>query len=97
MQTKVAIKRNGQLKEAFFSNKNTANIASHFPQAEENLSKELLTNSTIKAASSIFLLITLLAYFRILNEIRHTKVAINKLRFNYWCAFKMLYPKHFFW
>ncbi|MFC4197412.1 hypothetical protein ACFOUY_11970 [Pedobacter jamesrossensis] len=96
-QKKEAITQKSKIKETFVSSKTTSKITLNLPQEQENLGKDLIKNSTLKGVSVYFILFTFIAFFLSVNKIINTKVSIKKLRFNYWCLFKMLYPKHVFW
>lgn len=96
-QMKESSAKKSKIREAFVSYKSASKTSINFSQEQENLERDFITNSTIKTVSGYFILFTVLAFFISVNKIINAKVAIKKLRFNYWCLFKMLYPKHVFW
>jgi len=72
-------------------------LKSDFQPDNDSLQKDLVNNPVLKIASSAFLLLGFLVFLFIKHNIADTKVAIKRLNYNYWCLFKMLYPKHVFW
>ena len=90
-----AVKKNSEI--TFVSNKNTLKFNTNFNHENESLGKDFISVSTLKMAASSFILLTFLAIFLLKNLIVNAKVVIKRLKYNYWCLFKMLYPKHVFW
>lgn len=70
---------------------------SNLNQDNESLQKDSIGISPLKISFGALVPITFLLFPLLKNKIVNTKVIIKRLRYNYWCLFKMLYPKHVFW
>ncbi|MDQ0637712.1 hypothetical protein QF042_001277 [Pedobacter sp. W3I1] len=84
-------------KISFISSKKNIKSNSGFNQDSESLQKDFINSSIVKISSSAFVIITFLLFLFFKNKIINAKVVIKRLKHNYWCLFKMLYPKHVFW
>jgi hypothetical protein len=84
-------------KISFISSKKNIKSNSDFNQDSESLQKDFINSPIIKILSSAFVLITFLLFLFFKNQTINTKVVIKRLKYNYRCLFKMLYPKHVFW
>ncbi|MBB4110412.1 hypothetical protein GGQ60_004440 [Pedobacter zeae] len=81
---------------SFLTGKKSIRQNSGFNQDKESLQKDFINSPGVKISSSSFVLITFLLFLFFKNK-TIDKVVIKRLKHNYWCSFKMLYPKHFFW
>jgi len=84
-------------KISFITGKKIIRHNSDFNQDNESFQKDFITRSIVKVSPSVFVLITFLLFLFFKNKTINTKVIIKTLKYHYWCLFKMLYPKHFFW
>lgn len=84
-------------KTTFVSCKNSTKYSAHFQHENESLEKDFITNPSLKLTVGYFILFTFLAFFTSKNHAVDSKIVIKRLKYNYWCLFKMLYPKHVFW
>ena len=84
-------------KISFFSCKKNISLNLGFNQDNESLQKDFINSSLVKISSGAFVLITFWLFLFFKNKTVNTKVVIKRLKHNYWCLFKMLYPKHVFW
>jgi len=93
-------KDNGLKKSAevsFIYGKKLVKINTDFIRDYENLQKDFINNSVVKISYAVCFLLTFLFFLFLKNQAIHAKIIIRRLKFNYWCQFKMLYPKHVFW
>ena len=84
-------------KISFFSCKGNINLNLGFNQDNESLQKDFINTTPVKISFSAFVLTTLFLFLLLKNKTDNTKVITKRLKYNYWCLFKMLYPKHVFW
>jgi hypothetical protein len=84
-------------KTTFISSKSSTKYSAHFQYENESLEKDLIANPSLKLTIGYFILLAFLAFFTFRNQIPDSKTVIKRLKYNYWCLFKMLYPKHVFW
>lgn len=84
-------------KTTFVTCKKSKQLKSDFQPDNDSLQKDLVNNPVLKISSSPFLLLGFLVFLFFKHNIADTKAAIKRLNYNYWCLFKMLYPKHVFW
>jgi len=84
-------------KVSFITSEKAKKITSDFKPDNDSLQKDLLNNSTVKISSSAFLLLSFLVFLFVKYNTACIKAVIKRLNYNYWCLFKMLYPKHVFW
>ncbi|WP_344852843.1 hypothetical protein [Pedobacter jeongneungensis] len=82
-------------KISFFSCKKNINLG--FNQDNESLQKDFINSPIVKVVSNACILLSFLLFLFSKNKTLNTKVIIKRLKYNYWCLFKMLYPKHVFW
>jgi len=85
------------LKISFITGKKINKHNSGFNQDNENLQKDFINSSVVKISFAAFILLSFLTFLFFKNKTINTKVVIKRLKHNYWCLFKMLYPKHVFW
>ncbi|QPH41324.1 hypothetical protein [Pedobacter endophyticus] len=84
-------------KALFISAKKQIKSHADFNKTNERLQKDLVSSSVVKIFSCVLFLL-LIPYFLFLkNKFVNSATVVKQLRFNYWCLFKMLYPKHVFW
>lgn len=84
-------------KISFISCKKNIKSNLGFSQDNESLQKDLINSPLVKIASGACILLSFLMFLFFKNKSVNTKVVIKRLKYNYWCLFKMLYPKHVFW
>jgi len=84
-------------KISFFSCKKNTKVNLGFNQDSENLQKDFINSYVIKITSGAGILLAFLLFLFFKNKAINNKVVIKRLAYNYWCLFKMLYPKHVFW
>ncbi|SDC62756.1 hypothetical protein [Pedobacter soli] len=84
-------------KTTFVTCKKSKQLKSDFQPDNDSLQKDLVNNPVLKISSSAFLLLGFLVFLFFKHNVADTKAAIKRLNYNYWCLFKMLYPKHVFW
>lgn len=84
-------------KITFITGKKNKPLRSDFQPDNDSLQKDLVNNPIVKISSSAFLLLSFLVFLFVKYNTADTKAAIKRLNYNYWCLFKMLYPKHVFW
>ncbi len=84
-------------KISFFSCKKNTRINLGFNQDNESLQKDFINSSIVKIASSACILLSFLLFLFLKNKPVSNQFVIKRLKYNYWCLFKMLYPKHVFW
>lgn len=85
-----------KVKISFFSDKKQFKLSAESGIDKETFEKDLINNTTQKI-SIAFLLIFSLQQLFFKHRISNEKPIIKKLKHNYWCLLKMLYPKHVFW
>jgi len=85
------------LKISFITDKKINKLNSDFNQDNESLQKDFINSSVIKISFAAFVLLSFLTFLFFKNKTITAKVVIRRLKYNYWCQFKMLYPKHVFW
>jgi hypothetical protein len=84
-------------KISFITGKKISKLNSDFNQDNESLQKDFINSSVVKISSNALVLITFLLFLFLKHKTVDSKVVIRRLKYNYWCLFKMLYPKHVFW
>ncbi len=84
-------------KTSFIISKKFKKITSDFQPDNDSLQKDLINNPIVKISSSAFLLLSFLVFLFVKYNTACIKAVIKRLNYNYWCLFKMLYPKHVFW
>jgi len=84
-------------KISFVTEKKIIKQQSGFNQDTESLQKDFINITPVKISFSAFVLTTLFLFLLLKNKTDNTKVITKRLKYNYWCLFKMLYPKHVFW
>ncbi|MBC6112668.1 hypothetical protein ACFOG5_11370 [Pedobacter fastidiosus] len=89
--------KNNGYKESFISTKAISKLHSNFQQDNESLQRDFISNTTLKISTGSFLILLFLVFLQTFNRNINSKILIKRLKYNYWCLFKMLYPKHFFW
>ncbi len=85
------------IKISFITGKKIIKSNSDFNQNNESLQKDFNNCSIVKISSVVCILLSFLLFVIFKNKIINAKVVIKRLKHNYWCSFKMLYPKHVFW
>ncbi|KQM75929.1 hypothetical protein ASE74_20240 [Pedobacter sp. Leaf216] len=85
------------LKISFITDKKINKLNSDFNQDYESLQKDFINASIVKISFAAFILLSFLMFLFLKNKAITAKVVIRRLKHNYWCHFKMLYPKHVFW
>ncbi|WP_316827948.1 hypothetical protein [Pedobacter miscanthi] len=97
----AAIASQGKRSDAALKNTKIISISCKknikFNQDNERLQKDFINSSIVKTVSNACILLSFLLFLLLKNKIVNTKVVIKRLKYNYWCLFKMLYPKHVFW
>ncbi len=68
-----------------------------FNQDNESLQKDFINTPLIKIVSNTCILLSFLLFLFLKNKAVSNQFVIKRLKYNYWCLFKMLYPKHVFW
>ncbi|PWS29797.1 hypothetical protein DF947_20885 [Pedobacter paludis] len=89
--------KNYNIKKSFFSAKEISKSHSNYHQENESFQRDFISNSTLKISTGSFLALLYLVFLQVLHRKIDSKTLIKRLKYNYWCLFKMLYPKHFFW
>ena len=84
------------VKISFFSVKKQFKLSAESGIENETFERDLINNITQKI-SIAFLVIFSLQQLFFKHRISNDKPVIKKLKHNYWCLLKMLYPKHVFW
>ncbi|MFD2286006.1 hypothetical protein GJU39_01565 [Pedobacter petrophilus] len=64
-------------------------------QDQESFQKDLMNHTVVKNFLVVFAVLIMALLLSITSTI--SKAVLKRLKHNYWCLFKMLYPKHFFW
>lgn len=85
------------IKISFISCKKSIKPNLGFNQDNESLQKDFINSSIVKIVSGACILLSFLLFLFLKHKALNTKVVIRRLKYNYWCLFKMLYPKHVFW
>ncbi|RBQ06208.1 hypothetical protein DRW42_14040 [Pedobacter miscanthi] len=84
-------------KISFISCKKNVKPNLGFNQDNESLQRDFINSSILKTVSGACILLSFLLFLFLKNKAINTKVVIKRLKYNYWCLFKTLYPKHVFW
>jgi len=84
-------------KALFVAAKKQAKYHSDFNKSNERLQKDLASTSVLKIFSCVLFLLVIPYFLFLKNKFVNGTTVVKQLRFNYWCLFKMLYPKHVFW
>jgi len=84
-------------KISFTAGKINKKLKSDLQPDNDSLQKDLVNNPVLKISSSAFLLLSFLVFLFVKYNTADTKAVIKRFNYNYWCLFKMLYPKHVFW
>ncbi|WP_316847458.1 hypothetical protein [Pedobacter psychrodurus] len=85
------------LKISFITGKKVYKPNSNLNQDNESLQKDFINSTVVKTCLSAYFLFTFLLFLFFKYKTINTKLVIKRLKYNYWCLFKMLYPKHVFW
>lgn len=96
-QKKEISAKNKGCKESFISTKAIFNLHSNFQQDNESLQRDFISVTPLKISAGSLLILLYSAFLQIIDRKTDSKVFIKRLKYKYWCLFKMLYPKHFFW
>ncbi|PWS26252.1 hypothetical protein DHW03_15790 [Pedobacter yonginense] len=97
MQKKELTALNKGYKESFLSTKSIAKFHLNNQQDNESLQRDFSSNSPLKISKGSILVLLGLVFLFIIKRKIDPKIIIKRLKYNYWCLFKMLYPKHVFW
>ncbi|RDC56045.1 hypothetical protein DU508_10470 [Pedobacter chinensis] len=95
-QERQSYTQNKTSKNSFISSKKQYKICKEYGLDHESFQNDFINNSTAKFSTS-FILLNCFVFLFLGNKKIAVKVIFKKLKYNYWCLFKMLYPKHVFW
>ena len=96
----AAPKKNSALKShstkiTAFNKKYCLKSTSGIAPDQENLQKDLINNTIIKILLDLFAVLVIAMLLSL--PVKMSDSILKRLKYNYWCLLKMLYPKHVFW
>ncbi|TCD10257.1 hypothetical protein EZ449_10570 [Pedobacter frigidisoli] len=84
-------------KISFVSGKDRLKLNTNLNQDNERLQKDFINNTIVKTVCNAFIALIFFIFLFSKNNLVSTNAIIKRLKYNYWCLFKIRYPKHFFW